>query len=137
MGRADNTNRSEWAAKALNAFAEGGFTPTAVVTAFLHILSETAPSEKAFVNLIVQVGNSAREVDDALVAAGQAEEEEPLPTLPEEVRQAMAMLGIDPNEVTVMTPRSTGKQAAGACNCNRCVVEEAKAGFLVNEEGEA
>lgn len=135
MGRNDNDNRGEWAASALNHLVETGLTPEAVVTAFLHILAGTAPSSGAFSSLINEVVTVAAEVSEAIKAAQPEPDAEP--ELPAEVKQAMAMLGIDPSQVSVFTPRSTGKQAASACDCNRCVVENAKAGFLVNGEGEA
>jgi beta-phosphoglucomutase-like phosphatase (HAD superfamily) len=135
MGRNDdNENRMEWAATALRGMVESGLTPEAVASAFLHVLAGSAPSRSAFGALIADVIVVAEQVNDMIKPEA---EPEPEPELPDEVLQAMAMLGIDPSQVSVVTPRSTGAKAAAACDCNRCVVEEAKAGFLVKDVGEA
>ena len=89
--------------------------------------------------LMDEIGPMAVKFDESIKAKRKPEptDETESETLPDEVVQALALMGIDPQDVKVFTPRSTGKQAAAACDCNRCVVEEAKAGYLVNQEGEA
>ena len=99
------------------------------------MLAGAAPSRSSFGSLIAEVILVAEEVNEMMKSS---QEEEPEPEqLPNEVVQALALMGIDPRDVKIFTPRSTGAKAAEACDCNRCVVEEAKAGFLVNQEGEA